>query len=540
MSMQNNDALRETLIKCRRSIEAHCKTFLFKRFTRQFSKGHYKLFEMIDDPSCQKICVTAHRGWGKTSIFNYAIPSQNILFKMTNFIVPCSASATSAVLQSENLKRTLIRSPLFRGAFQALYGYPDVKSENFSQEQWITRHGVMVLPRGTGQQVRGILFDDDRPGLIIPDDVETTESVNSDEQRIKLKKWFWSDCHNSIDRSKDDWRILFIGTILHEDSLLSNIREMPEWNVIEMPLCDEQYQSYWPQFMSDQKIKNLVNESRRAGMLEEFYREYMNTVIVKEDAVFKAANFRYYNETDVSLNDDRDVINVILVDPARTTKVHNADTAILGVAIKPSKNLIFVREVLTKKLTPEQIYQETLAMAGRLNAQVIGIEDTGLKEFIRQPMIDAMMASGKMYTIEWLDNRTGTDSVTGKNMRKSGRVGALASYYNLGRILHNQVGCEVLESQLLQYPYPKRWDAMDALSFVIEIMERGGTMFEPQYDNEMEELRLKELEREDARLEQMYNMDDEPLSYDDEGSFGFTAEGLGAAIENSLAFGMME
>ena len=77
-----------------------------------------------------------------------------------------------------------------------------MKSNTFSQDQWITETGTMVMPRGSGQQIRGLLFGNFRPDLIFGDDIEDSESVKSEEQRRKLKEWFFADVMNSVDRSE--------------------------------------------------------------------------------------------------------------------------------------------------------------------------------------------------------------------------------------------------------------------------------------------------------------------------------------------------
>jgi len=155
--------------------------------------------------------------------------------------------------------------------------------------------------RGAGQQVRGILYGDNRPDLIIVDDLEDAESVRSDEQRAKTKAWFFEDVINSINRSRKDWKIVVIGTLLHEDSLLANLLEDPSWYHAHLSICDDNFKSNWPDFMDDEGIKKLVDQYRRMGLLDSFYREYMGVPIAKESAKFQQSMFKYYEETDDSL-----------------------------------------------------------------------------------------------------------------------------------------------------------------------------------------------------------------------------------------------
>ncbi len=219
LALAQDEALQEVLVSCYRSTRTSCKVLFPEHFSLPFSKLHQEIFDILDDDSIQLAAIAAPRGFGKTTIVNLAYPAKKILFQEKRFIVTVSCTATKAVMDSENLKRDLLTNPIVTELFGVM------KSDTFSKECWITGTGVMVFPRGAGQQIRGIKYMQYRPDLIICDDLEDPESVNNDETRKKLKEWFFADVCNSIDRSRKDWKIVFIGTILHEDSLLANLVE---------------------------------------------------------------------------------------------------------------------------------------------------------------------------------------------------------------------------------------------------------------------------------------------------------------------------
>ena len=216
------------------STKVFGKTFLPERFYRPFGSIHEKIFDLIDDDSKQQVAIGAPRGTGKTSLVNFALAAKHILYKKTDFIVTVSMSAKHAIMQAENLKYELETNLLIKKVFGSQ------KSGNWSKEEWVTKDGIMMLPRGAGQQVRGMLHRNSRPGLILVDDLEDPEHLDSSEQRMKKKEWFFADVCNSIDRGSKDWRIIVIGTILHEDSLLVNLIDDPDWDSINLPLCDDQ------------------------------------------------------------------------------------------------------------------------------------------------------------------------------------------------------------------------------------------------------------------------------------------------------------
>jgi len=443
---------------------------------------HDTIFKILDDDSIQLALIIAPRGFGKTSTVNLAFPAKKILFQEKRFIVPISCTATQATMQGENLKRELMTNRFVTGLFGPM------KSDTFSKEMWVTSTGTAVMPRGAGQQVRGILYGDSRPDLIIVDDLEDAESVRSDEQRAKTKAWFFEDVLNSINRSRKDWKIIVIGTLLHEDSLLANLLEDPAWYHAHLSICDDNFKSNWPDFMSDEDLKKLVEQYRRMGLLDSFYREYMGVPIAKESAKFQQSMFKNYDETDKDFVEERKGLeNMVILDPAKTTTTTADDTAIVGIGIDVKTPKIYIRDIVHGNLHPEQQYTECFDMADRIGARVIGIEVTSLNEFITYPLRTEMIRQKRYYDIVELKARAS----------KEERIAALVPFYRLGFMYHNPNVCGVLEKQLLSYPRSKKDDVMDVVAYVVEMLELGERYFVPDANDKDIEDEYKDLEEED-------------------------------------------
>ena len=481
MQLNENTDVQEILSECYLSTAKTAKVLFPERFHLPFSRMHEQLFEVLDDESIQKLCIAAPRGFGKTSLINLALPARYMLFRDKKFIVPVSSSNTSAVLQAENLKRELLQNQNVVKLFGSL------KSDSFSKDQWITEGGTMVMPRGSGQQVRGLLHGNSRPDCIIIDDLEDAEKVRSEEQRQKLKEWFFADVTNSVNRSRDDWRIIMIGTVLHEDALLQNLLESESgWTKIKLSICNEIYESNWPDFLSDKKVKALADDYREQGLLDVFYREYMNIPISVEDAVFKPEYFKYFDDVELVEQDHR-IENVILVDPAKTVKLHSAFSAIVCVGVDCDTNALYVKDLVNKRLHPDELYDEIFKMAEIHNVSVIGLEVTSLNEFITYPMKNEMVRRNRMFELIELKARA----------KKEDRIAALAGFYRQGLIYHKKGVCDVLEDQLMSFPRSRYFDAMDAFAYIVEMLELGYRYFEPTdetYDDP------EEIEKEYAKL----------------------------------------
>lgn len=471
------------LTQCYLSTQVSANVLFPERIFRPFNSMHEEVFSLLDDDSKQKVVIAAPRGFGKTTLNTIIYPAKKILFQEKKFIMPVSATASSAVTQGENLKRELLTNV----DIARLFG--PMKSEVFSKDQWVTANNIMVLPRGAGQQVRGQLFHRYRPDLIIIDDLETTEGVQSEEQRKKLKEWFYSDLCNCVDRSSKDWKIIYIGTVLHEDALLTELLEDPTWHSVRLEICDDDFNTQWPDFMSSEECRALYEEYKAKGQSDVFFREYRNIPISTEDATFKSDYFKYYDDENLVSND---VLNVVIVDPAKTVQLHSADSAIVCWGVDRSGHKLYFRDCISGKFRPDELYSHAFDMVKRFRAPILAIEVTSLNEFIVQPIKNEMRVRGIFPRLVELNARA----------KKADRIAMLAPFYRLGYVYHNKNVSTKLESQLLMFPRSKLWDVMDAAAYIVEVLELEGDYFDPLGSDETLSEDYMELEN-DAPLEFM-------------------------------------
>ena len=87
-------------------------------------------------------------------------------------------------------------------------------------------NGVKIEALGAGKKIRGRRHKQWRPDLILCDDLENDENVNTPEQRKKLRDWFYKAVSKAGDTYTD---IVYIGTLLHYDALLANVAKNPEY-----------------------------------------------------------------------------------------------------------------------------------------------------------------------------------------------------------------------------------------------------------------------------------------------------------------------
>lgn len=482
-----NSELNEILVESYRSTKILAKVFFPERFSSQFSKLHDQIFDIIDS-GAPRVAIAAPRGIGKTSIVGLALAGKRILFQDSKFLPYVSNSFDSAVLQTENLKIELSSNQLVKHCF----GYirttgGDYLDRTFSKKSWIARFqedavGTLVYPRGSGQQIRGLIYRNARPDFFIIDDLEDTETIENEEIRRKRETWFFADLMKAVSRVDRKWRVVYIDTLKHEDSLLQKLLNSKDWESLRLELCDDELNSNAPEFVSTEQIKLEHAQHKNDGMLDVFYREYRNIAISTEDAVFKQERFKYYIENGDQLLvyepgkvepekiAARLLTNIIIVDPAKTEKLESADSAVLAIGIDRGTRRIFVRNVIAGKFSPTTLLDHMFSQVLLYKAMVLGVEVTGLESWISQP-IENEMRVRSIFPIY--------HPISASGSKKKERVASLSSYYNLGYIYHNKTCCQKLESQLTMFPRSKLWDVMDGLSHLVKILDDFAQYFDP-------------------------------------------------------------
>ena len=482
----------DLMVECAGSLKMTARVLFPERFYAPFAPLHDQIFEAIESGE-RKIAIAAPRGMGKTSIVGLALAGQSLLFRTRNFIPYVSKSFDNSMMQTENLKHELATNKMVKAFFGNVKTKTadDVLDEQFSKKAWVG-FNTLVLPRGSGQQVRGILYRNYRPDLIIIDDLEDPDTIENDEQRRKRKTWFHADLEKCVSRISRDWQLVYIDTLKHEDALLQDLLDSAEWCSIRLELCDDSLRSNMPEFVTDEEVKKEHAYHQERGMLDVFYREYRNLPISTEDAVFDQRYFKYYEEHELLEQKSKGEIhveNIILVDPAKTVKIHSAETAIICVGIDTKGNRLYVRDIVAERMYPDDIYNHIFLMAARFNTRVVGVEVTSLNEFITQPIKNEMTRRGQFFELVELKPRGGE--------KKEHRVKALQPYYRQGLIYHNSACAAGLESQLLSFPRSKRWDIMDALAYVIYMLDVGDRYFEAPESEDPED-EFNELDYEPA------------------------------------------
>ena len=499
--------LTDMLMEPMRSTAAMAQMFFPHHVYRPFCNLHKQVFDILDDDSIRAAALALPRGFGKTTLAGTVFAARKSLFRDCHFIVYISCTFTKATNDLKTLANEFKNNELLKKVFGDLKEGSVTWAEGSGEIE--LNSDIKIEAKGAGSQIRGIKYKHYRPDLIIIDDLEDPEAVQSEERRKKLEEWFFADVMNSINLDKT--RVIMLGTILHQDSLLANIlkekedylkdkdpmdmesdasrAEMKElFHTIRLEACDDNLKSAWPEYMSDATIAAKYKIYEQRGLQDVFFREMRNLPMSPDGATFEAALFKTYREGDIKFEG---METVVLYDPAKTVSARADYTAIVGVSLDTINNKIYFRDCVNKKIPPDEQYKEVLDMADRLKTCNVGYEETSLNEFIRYPFETYARTRGRYYNLVALKARG----------KKEDRIASLSPFYKMGAVYHNdnQAIKGPLEAQLLTFPRSKHDDVMDAFAYFVGMFDLGERFFSMSTDSEIRtiEAEYKLLEDED-------------------------------------------
>jgi len=152
----------------------------------------------------------------------------------------------------------------------------------------LTKTNIKIEAIGSGKKIRGRKHKNWRPDLIVLDDIENDENVRTIEQRNKLSNWF----KKAVSRAGDSYTdIIYIGTLLHYDSLLANTLKNPSYKAIKYKaVLSWSSSSLWDEW--EKRYTDLDNENHEADALA-FYKAHEAEMLEGTEVLWKEKNSYY-------------------------------------------------------------------------------------------------------------------------------------------------------------------------------------------------------------------------------------------------------
>lgn len=424
-------------------------------------------FNNLGTHSIKKRAVAAPRGHAKSTHCSVGLVLWCIVYKKKRFIVEISDAIELAEANLEAIKVELECNENLKADFGDLVG------DNWKVGEFITKNGVKVKAFGSGKRLRGIRYGAYRPDLAILDDLENDTNVRSKDQRDKLEDWLDEAVLNlgSLDDTLD---VLYIGTILHQDSVLNRKLKNEFWitkkfsSIIHFPYRLDLWDEYIALYKTDKAraegfykaneklmkdgsevlwesardIKKLMQ--LRAENLRAFNKEQLNEPL-SEKQIFKLENLNFYD----SLPDIK--TKVIYIDPAGATK--KSDYTAISVLGLSYENKAYLIESIVKVMQVQDMIKTIIKLTLTYNPRKVFLETNGGQFFLKEFLKSEALKENIRLPLDGVNNYKS----------KHERIESLEMPFLNKELFIHKSQTQLIE-QLLEYPEHKNDDAPDSLA----------------------------------------------------------------------------
>ncbi|MFV0481335.1 MAG: phage terminase large subunit [Campylobacteraceae bacterium] len=479
------DKKDERVKRASRDIKYFAKTYMPHYLTiigeSEFHKYLHALFVRLRIVRGEKHAIAAPRANAKSVWTAIIFVVWCIVFGYRKFIVEISDAIELAEANLEAIKAELEDNPSLKLDFPHAIGI----TNNWKIGEFTTKNGTKLKAFGSGKRLRGVRHGNKRPDLCIIDDLENDTNVRSRTQRDKLEDWVDEAVLNLSDVS-GNMDVLYIGTILHKDSVLSRKLKKKFWNpkvfrsIISYPIrmdmwevwsgyyinhgvakahefymankkeMDEGVVVLWEAALSIEKLMRKRAENRKA-----FNKEQQNDP-QEDNAKFTEAKMHFYK------NAPKADFTVMYTDPAGNGKASDF-TSIHVLGISKEERKAYILESIVEVMEARTIINKMITFQKQYKCKICGVETNGGGFFLKAWILESAYDKGIHMPLRGVHNR--------KN--KNERIAELELPIENGELLLRK-DFRLLINQLEDYPEGDYDDAPDGLhgAYKLSKMER--------------------------------------------------------------------
>lgn len=306
------------------------------------------------------VAIAAPREHAKSTAITHAYTLANVMFREVKYVLIIGATESQASLFLADIKSELLENE----KLIEIFGIRKMTKDSVTDiiVEMNDGHKFRITAQGAEQKVRGKKWGGGRPGLIICDDIEEDEAVESDERREKFLSWFLKALLPSIRRGG---KIRIVGTILHMDSLLSNLMKNESWTNLFYKAhksFDNFSDLLWPDQWSEERLKKRRAIFINAGNPEGYAQEYLNNPVDQSEAYFRGADLIPMEEGDYTSTKNY----YAGLDLAISDRDKRAYTVMI-VGGMDSNNILHIINILRFRGDADEIISNMLALQKRYN-----------------------------------------------------------------------------------------------------------------------------------------------------------------------------
>lgn len=457
------------------------KTYFPHYFRKESPPFHLNIID--EAANSLNLAMHAPRGGAKSTVETFLDSVHGICLKRERFIIIVQNTYAKAAGSLNNIKFE------FKYNVDLIEDYKVNMDEKDAEGDTIFRHpdGFMtrILCKGADQigSIRGEKFGAYRPTLIIIDDLEDDEMVKNPDRRLDLKKKF----DDVIDYAGEDGetRIIVIGTVLHDDSLLSNLLSPDQYvrfKKIFYDVITDKDESIWPQKWSRERLREL-----EADKPDSFAKEMRGDPSSGSMETIRREDFRRWATVDgriVLYNEDgsvnarwlyTDCKAGIGIDLAWENKQVNDFSAIVPGLVTPANDLLLDDYYFKKGMRPDEWEEVVFAMTAKYERLTckrvpIGIEKAKLEKVMKWFLGEAQRRRNNYLWFK--DISWGTKDKIERILLRLGNRYANHSIYH-------KSGMGVLENQLIRLKSVAHDDIADAAAILPELLAYAPSVKKP-------------------------------------------------------------
>lgn len=460
-----------------KAVEGFSKAYLLKKYNHPvpIPTFHRQMWDLCTSGS-KRVAICAPRNHAKSTAITHAFLLASVLFREARYVLIVSDTETQASNFLMDIKTELLENQDLMDHFAIKRLIKDSVTDVIVEmyDGWKFR----ITAQGAEQKVRGKKWGNQRPDLVICDDLENDEMVESQERREKLRNWFFKALVPSL---ADNGRVIVVGTILHLDALLYRLLKNKSWENLFFKAhksFDDFSELLWPEKWSVERLRTERDEKINEGMPEVYSQEYLNNPIDQSEAYFRKEDMLSMEEEDFGLNR----IYYAAIDFAISDADKSAYTAIVVGGMSPD-NMLNIEHVMRFRGDADDIIQAMLSVQQRYDVCMWKAEEGQISKAIGPALNKAMSEKSVYLSID--------PGIPGKDKR--GRARSIQARMRAGAVRFNKKASwyPVLEEELLQFPkgaYKDQVDALAWLGLMIDVVATASSKADIEYE-EYEEAR---------------------------------------------------
>lgn len=344
-----------------------------------------------DHPACVR---AAPRNHAKSTSLTHDFILANVCFRVEEYVILVGATEEMAIEHLGDIANELRENEDLIQAFKIKDFLTDQRTDIIIECQ--DGHQFRIIARGAEQKIRGRKWRGRRPGLIVGDDLEDDEQVESQDRRRKFRKWFFRACKQAL---RDGGRIRVHGTILHEDSLLARLMKNRSWN----SKCYKAHKSFedfseilWKEKFPEARLRAIRQEFINEGDAAGYSQEYLNDPLDNSDAYLTEDQFIEMSEKDFETSK----VFCCGVDLA-ISKKDAANRSSFTIAGRDSADIVSVVDQRVGRMNSLEIIDQFFQIQADWGIDQFFVE-TGQIWLAIQPMLEAEMARRREENLPYL------------------------------------------------------------------------------------------------------------------------------------------